>query len=123
MTALFRTIFIVAIALSFAAGALVAASFFIADRAPQSGWYIGVHLVVSGIFVALGVLLYGIQRHVTAIERLARRSEDATAGDLRHNVNRLLAYLMVGGLILAAILGLMTYAILARIDQGFAVFG
>jgi hypothetical protein len=32
-------------------------------------------------------------------------------------------YLLVGGAFLCAVLGVMTYAILARIDQGFAVFG
>jgi len=35
----------------------------------------------------------------------------------------LLAYLLAGGACLCAVLGIMTYAILARIDQGFAVFG
>lgn len=123
MTVLFRSVFIVAIILSFAAGALVTASFFIADRAPQSTWYIAVHLVITGIFLALGVLLIGIQRHLAAIALLARTGEGATSGDLRHNVNRLLSYLIAGGAVLAAILGVMTYVILARINQGFAVFG
>jgi hypothetical protein len=121
--ALFRGVFFCAIALSFTAGGLVTASFFIPDRAPQSGWYIGVHLVVTGAFLLLGVLLYGIQRHVAAIATFTRRSEDAGDRDLRHDVNRLLAYLIAAGIILGAILGLMTYVILARIDQGFAVFG
>jgi len=35
----------------------------------------------------------------------------------------LLWLLLAGGLPLGAALGLMAYAILARIDQGFAVFG
>jgi hypothetical protein len=120
--ALFRSVFFCAIALSFIAGGLVTASFFIPDRAPQSAWYIGVHLVVTGAFLLLGVLLYGIQRHVAAIATFIRRSEDAAARDLRHDVNRVLAYLVAGGIILSAILGLMTYVILGRIDQGFAVF-
>jgi hypothetical protein len=35
----------------------------------------------------------------------------------------LLAYLIAGGAFLCAVLGLMTYGSLARIDEGFAVFG
>ncbi len=123
MLTLFRTVFFCAITLSFSAGALIAASFFIADRAPQSDWYIGVHLVVTGVFLSLGVLLFGIQRHVSEIARNALYTEDTAAGKLRHHVKRLLVYLLVGGTVLGAILGLLTYAILARIDQGFAVFG
>jgi hypothetical protein len=46
-----------------------------------------------------------------------------TARELATHVSRLLVYLLAGGALLCAVLGLMTYAILARIDQGFAVFG
>ena len=59
MLALFRTVFFCAITLSFSAGALIAASFFIADRAPQSDWYIGVHLVVTEVFFRLGSCCLG----------------------------------------------------------------
>lgn len=123
MTALFRTVYLVAAALSITAGALVIASFFIADRAPQSRWYIAVHLVIAGVFLALGLLLNGIQRHAAAIALLAERSKDAAATHLRHHLHRLFAYLLVGGLVLTAILGTLTYAIVTRIDQGYAVFG
>jgi len=39
------------------------------------------------------------------------------------HLNRLLAYLLVGGAFLCAVLGIMAYGILTRIDQGLAVFG
>jgi hypothetical protein len=38
-------------------------------------------------------------------------------------LRRLVAYLVAGGLLVCAVLGLLTHVILARIDQGFAVFG
>jgi hypothetical protein len=46
-----------------------------------------------------------------------------TARELVTHVNRLLAYLIAGGAFLCTVLGSITYAILERIDQGFAVFG
>jgi hypothetical protein len=120
---LFRLIYFCVIILSFGAGALVTASLFIADRAPQSGTFLGISLVVTGFFLVLGILLYGIQHHAAAIALLSLRRKEGTDGSLRHEVDRLLAYLIVGGFILGAILSLANFVILARIDQGFAVFG
>jgi hypothetical protein len=42
---------------------------------------------------------------------------------LAAHLSRLLAHLLAGGAFLCAVLGAMTYGILARIDQGVAVFG
>ncbi|TCO71563.1 hypothetical protein [Rhodovulum euryhalinum] len=123
MVVLFRAVYLVAMAFSLSAGALVTASLFIADHAPQSGTFLGISLAVTAIFLTLGVLLFGIQRHVAAIAVVARRSDDPTAQNLRPDVARLVAYLLAGGVLLAAMLGVVTYAILARIDQGFAAFG
>lgn len=123
MVVLFRAVYMVAMALSLSAGALVTASLFIADRAPQSGTFLGISLVVTGIFLTLGVLLFGIQRHVAAIAAVARRRDDDTATAVKPDVTRLVAWLLLGGGMLAAMLAVLTYAILARIDQGFAVFG
>ncbi len=124
MMVVFRLVYRCAALLSSAAGVLVIASFFIPDRAPQSTEFLGIHLAVSVIFLGMGVLLMGIQRHVAGIAALAARGHAAeTAQELAAHLNRLLAYLLAGGAFLCPVLGMMTYGILARIDQGFAVFG
>jgi hypothetical protein len=122
MILLFRTLYVCAALLSFAAGALIIASLFIPDRAPQSAQFLIISLVISAIFLGGGVLLLGIQGQVARIAAIARNLEAETARSLGRHVKRLLAYLLPGGVFLCAVLGIMTYAILARIDQGFAVF-
>jgi hypothetical protein len=123
MVIVFRLVYLGAALLSSAAGALVIASFFIADRAPQSTESIGIHLAVGAIFLGVGVLLWGIQRRVAGIAALACGDDGEHGRELATHVHRLLVYLLVGGTFLCAVLGVMAYAILARIDQGFAVFG
>lgn len=56
----FGVVATIAATLSVAAGLPVTASLFIADRAPQSPTFLWIHLVVSGIFLVLGLLLAGI---------------------------------------------------------------
>jgi hypothetical protein len=119
----FQAVYLCAIALCFTAGALVTASLFIPDRAPHSWTFLGISLVVTGLFLTLGVVLYGIQRHVACIASEAGRNADQTIGSLAMHTSRLMVYLLLGGVLLCSILGILTYAILARIDQGFAVFG
>jgi len=119
----FRLLYLCAALLSSAAGALVIASRFIADRAPQSSEFLGIHLIVGAVFLGVGVLLFGVQRRVAGIAALTHGHDGEPARELATHVSRLLAYLVAGGALLCAVLGLMTYAILARIDQGFAVFG
>jgi hypothetical protein len=123
VVAVFRLLYLCAALLSSAAGALVIASFLIPNRAPQSTEFIGIHLAVGAVFLGVGVLLLGIQRHVAGIAALAHGDDSETAPKLASRVNWLLVYLLVAGVFLCAVLGVMTYAILARIDQGFAVFG
>lgn len=123
MVLVFRLLYLCAALLSTAAGALVVASLFIQDRAPQSTEMLGVHVAVGFGFLAVGVLFLGIQRHVGGIAALASGKDGELARELATHVNRLLVYLLAGGSFLCAVLGLMTYVILARIDQGFAVFG
>ena len=123
MVVVFRLVYLCAALLASAAGALVIASFFIADRAPQSTEFIGIHLAVGAVFLGVGVVLLGIQRHVAGIAALARGQDGEPARELATHVSRLLAYLLAGGAFLCAALGAMTYGILERIDQGFAVFG
>lgn len=123
MVVVFRLLYFCAALFSIASGALVTASLFIPDRAPQSINFLGISLAVSSVFLGGGVLLFGIQRHVAGIAAMASGHGGEAARELATHVNRLLAYLLAGGVFLCAVLGLMTYAILARIDQGFAVFG
>jgi hypothetical protein len=123
MIAAFRMVYFCAIALSASAGTLVTASLFIADRAPQSGTFLGISIVITAFFLVLALVLYGVQRHVAAIAGLVKRGHHQNKPEIASNVTRLVAYLLTGGGILAIILGVITYAIAARIDQGFAVFG
>ncbi|PHQ70720.1 MAG: hypothetical protein COB97_04135 [Paracoccus sp.] len=113
----------IAVALSMAAGVLVTASLFIAERAPQGTTFLWIHLIVSGVFLVLGFLLAGIGREVLGVVRTAAAASDPWAAALRKRLARLLILLTVAGLGLSGILALLTYGILARIDEGFAVFG
>jgi hypothetical protein len=124
MVVVFRIVYLCAALLASAAGMLVITSLFIADRAPQSTKSLGIHLAIGAVFLGVGVLLAGIQRHVAGIAAQAMHGHDAeTAQALAAHLSRLLAYLLAGGAFHCAVLGLVTYAILTRIDQGFAVFG
>jgi len=123
MVVVFRLVYLCAALLASAAGALVILSLFIQDRAPQSTVMLGIHLTVGAIFLGVAVLLLGIQRHVAGVAALGYGHDGERAPDLVGHLNRLLAYLLVGGAFLCAVLGIMTYGILTRIDEGFAVFG
>jgi hypothetical protein len=124
MVVVFRLVYLCAAFLSSAAGLLVIASVFIPDRAPQGTEFLGIHLAVGAVFLGVGVLLLGIRRHVAGITALTAHGNAAeTAPRLAAHLSGLLAYLLAGGAFLCALLGAMTYGILARIDQGFAVFG
>ena len=124
MIVVFRLVYLGAALLASAAGVLVIASRFIPDRTPQGTEFLGIHLAVGAVFLGMGVLLLGIQRHVAGIAALAAHGHAAeTAQELADHLSRLLAYLLAGGAFLCAVLGAMTYGILERIGQGFAVFG
>jgi hypothetical protein len=123
MVVLFRLLYRCAALLAIAAGGLVIASFLIHDRPPQTPDMLGVHLVVGAVFPGVGALLFGIQRHVGRLTALAHGADGETMRELAGHLNRLLAYLVAGGVFLCAVLGAMTVAILGRIDQGFAVLG
>ena len=123
MVVVFRLVYLCAALVSSAAGVLVILSLFIQDRAPQSTVMLGIHLTVGAIFLGVAVLLLGIQRHVAGVAALGYGHDGERAQDLMGHLNRLLAYLLVGGAFLCAVLGIMTYGILTRIDEGFALFG
>jgi hypothetical protein len=121
---MFRFVYVCAALLSSAAGVLVVASFLLTDRGPQTMAFLGIHLAVGGVFLGVGVLLFGIQRHLAGIAALAVQGQDAeTAQGLAGHLRRLLAYLLAGGAFLCVVLAAMTYGIMERIGQGFAVFG
>ena len=123
MIFVFKLLYSCAALLSMAAGALVVASHVVADRAPQSTHFLGVHLAVGAVFLGAGVLLLGVRRHVAGIAALACGHDGGPARELAAHVNRLLAYLLAGGAFLCAVLGALIYGIVERIGQGFAVFG
>ena len=123
MVLTFRLLYLGAACLSIAAGALVIASLFIQDRAPQSNELLGIHLAVGAVFVGVGILLLGIQRHVAGIAALAHGHSGEKAQELALRVDRLLVYLVAGGAFTCPALAALTYGILERIGQGFAVFG
>jgi uncharacterized integral membrane protein len=123
MLTLFRAIYLGGAALCLAAAALVTASLFMAERAPQSGTMLGISVIVSGIFLLIGILLFAVQHHAAATLSVLGHTPDQGSGALRRPVVRLLVTLGLAGALLDGFLAILTYAILARIDQGFAVFG
>ena len=123
MLGAFRLVYVCAALLATAAGLLVTASLFMADRAPTTSQFLAISLAVSAIFLGLGVVLFGVQRHVAGIAEIARRQDGEAAQALTADLSRLMAYLLAGGAFVCAVLGFMVYGIVERIDQGFAVFG
>jgi hypothetical protein len=123
MVVAFRLVYLCAALLSSVAGALLILNLFIPDRAPQGTEFLGIHLAVGAFFMGVGVVLSGIRRHVAGIAALAHGRNGETAQDLAAHLNRLLVYLFAGGAFLCTVLGVMTYGIVERIGQGFAVFG
>jgi hypothetical protein len=118
-----RLVYVGSALLSMAAAVLVTASLLIASRASQSTKILGISLVVSGVFVGLGVVLFGIQRHVAAAVAALRDPGAGSVARAAEHLRLLAAYLLAGGVFVGVVLALLNYAILKRIDQGFAVFG
>lgn len=123
MMHLLRIIYFSAAASSLFAALLVTASMFIADRAPQSAQYWHITILVSLVFALIGFLLLGIGRHLFAIGLLAQSMTNDDGALLRSRWRRLAVHVLLGGLLVLLFLLLVTSAILARIDQGFSVFG
>jgi len=123
MVLVFRLVYACAAFFSMAAAALITASFFIADRAPQSTKVLGISLVASTVFVGVGLVLLGIRRHFTAITAAVRGEDGGPPRGLVEHADRLVAHLLAGGVLVCALLAVLTSVILERIGQGFAVFG
>ncbi|HQR48424.1 MAG TPA: hypothetical protein PL152_03755 [Steroidobacteraceae bacterium] len=123
MLNLLRFTYYLASAVSLFAGLATTASLFMADRAPQSPQYWVVTLAVILFFGLAGLLLLCIGRQLVALGVLAGTATDDHGAILRARWNRLAACMVLGGLVLLPILLLVAYVIVARIEQGFAIFG
>ncbi len=118
-----RLVYVGSALLSMAAAVLVTASLLIASRASQSTKILGISLVVSGVFVGVGVVLFGIQRQVAAAAAALRDPGAGSVARAAVHLRRLVAYLLAAGAFVGVVLALLNYAIVERIGQGFAVFG
>ncbi len=123
MINLIRLTYFSAAAACLFASLAVTASMLIAERAPQSVQYWMITIAVSLFFVFAGLLLLGIGRHLSALGTLAYSMTNGDGALLKRRWRRLAYYLLLGGVVVLSFLLLVTYAILSRIDQGFAVFG
>jgi hypothetical protein len=90
---------------------------------PRSTKFFGISLVASSVFAGVGVVLFGIQRHDAAAAAAARGQGAERAARAAAHLGRLAAYLVAGGVLVCAVFGRLTDAIIERIDQAFAVFG
>jgi hypothetical protein len=120
MHALLRAVLLAISALLVVDAALITASLFITDRAPVSRQAFLVSLMVSVLFLALAWLSAGIRRQMT---RLGYIGEVVADTAFRAPFGSLVGHLLVAATLFALFMALLTYAILARIDQNFAVFG
>lgn len=118
-----RMVLIGIAALALLDAALVTASLFMTDRAPVSAPYFRISYAVSGFFLMLAGLAFGIQRQMGRVSA----SGAGLRGQEREAFDRALAplvsLLLLASLLFGLLLALASYAILARIDQDFAVFG
>lgn len=119
----FSALFTLAAALFGAAGLLVIASLLLADTKPRTSVSLGIHLGVGGVFLALGFVLLGLMLQVAGLARMASRPGIVDTGEFRQRLLRLLILLVISGLFITFVMSIVTYAILSRIDEGFAVFG
>jgi hypothetical protein len=119
----FVLLFTTAAALSIAISFLVTASLVIAERGPQGLQFLGISLLVSAVFLLLGLLLIGIELQIVGIARIAQAQDNGVPEGLRNRVFRLLILLALTGLGLGAALAALTYGVIERIKQGFAIFG
>lgn len=123
MQAIFRAVYLLGVALCPAVAVLVTVSQFIAVERPQSLNYLGASIEVSAMFLALAILLFGIQRHGGGVARITAARQDETDANLEPHLVGLLIHVGVAGLLLDVLPATLTCVILMRIDRGFAVFG
>jgi hypothetical protein len=108
-------------ALAAADAVLVIASLFIADRAPLTSQATTVSLVVAALFTMMAGLALALQHSLTRLGRAISSSADEEPAG--RAFRQLVVTLLFTCLIFGPLLALVSYAILARIEEGFAVFG
>jgi hypothetical protein len=123
MIKLLRVTYYSAAALSLFAASAVTVSMLMPERAPHSAQFWIITIAVGLYFAAIGVVLLVVGRHLPAIGVLAKAMTNDEGTELRSCWRRLAVYMLLGGLLLLPVLLLITWAILARIDEGFAIFG
>jgi len=123
MIKLLRVTYYSAAALSLFAASAVTVSMLIPERAPHSAQFWIITIAVGLYFAAIGAVLLAVGRHLPAIGVLAKAMTNDEGTELRSRWRRLAVHMLLGGLLLLPVLLLITWAILARIDEGFAIFG
>jgi len=123
MIKLLRVTYYSAAALSLFAASAVTVSMLMPERAPHSAQFWIITIAVGLYFAAIGVVLLAVGRHLPAIGVLAKAMTNDEGTELRSRWRRLAVHMLLGGLLLLPVLLLITWAILARIDEGFAIFG
>jgi cbb3-type cytochrome oxidase subunit 1 len=118
-----RLTYFSAAAVSLFAASMVAVSMLIPGRAPQSAQFWIITIGVGLYLAVVGLVLLGIGRHLPAIGVLAQSMTNEDSALLRNRWRRLMIHMLVGGLMLLPVLLLIAWGILARIDEGFALFG
>lgn len=123
LVVIFRVVYWLVAALFFIAAGLVIASLYMAESPSHPPKFIYISVTVSGLFLAVGFLILGIQFRTVAIAKLGIGKRDEHKNGFDRHMPVLLAYLTIGGMALCMIMATITFAILARISEGFAVFG
>ena len=100
--------------------ALIILSLFMTDRAPVSRQAFLVSLLVSALFLGLAWLSAGIRRQMT---RLCEVGTTSAGNAFSAPFGSLVGHLLVAAMLFALFMALLTYGIMARIDQNFAVLG
>ncbi len=117
----FRIIYAMAAALLLIAAGLIIGSHFMVESGSPPGRFLAISIAVGGTFLACCLLVLGIRSRILKIAEMPYQN-GASSGLDRH-VSALLVYLILGGAGFCAIMMLVTFAILSRINEGFAVFG
>lgn len=123
MLTLFRAIWLCAAMLCIVDAVLVTASVFVADRPTDATAFLPQSMAVSGAFAAVGLLLFGVQSRLAALTSVARGFGRGDGDGARRHLAVLQAYLASLGAGLFVVLAGLTYAIVDRVADGFAVFG
>jgi cytochrome b561 len=118
-----RFLLVILSALAVLSAGLVLASLGMADRAPVSDTARIISFAVAAVFAGVGVIALGVERQIGRLASLDAVGFRADGARLEHVRDALVRWLLLACLLCVPLMGLVTWAILARIDEGFAVFG